>query len=88
MVGLAFFPAKMSRNDELEDTWTNFTPLLHVFEHQGKNCLWVVATSFVELGLRDENPKLNLACFCALSKNYVKTLFWKKMHPKANCLHK
>ena len=31
---------------------SNFIPWLRVFEHQGENCLGVVATPFGELGLR------------------------------------
>ena len=28
----------MKEKDELEGTWSNFTPWLRDFEHQGENC--------------------------------------------------
>ena len=43
-VGLNFF-AKMRGKDELKGTWSNFTPWLRVFGHQGENYLG-------ELGLK------------------------------------
>ena len=41
----------MKGKDELQGTWSNFTPWLHICKHQGENCLGVVATPFGELGL-------------------------------------
>ena len=42
----------MKGKDELEGTRSNFTPWLPDFEHQGENCLGVVATPPLgELGL-------------------------------------
>ena len=51
MVGSIFF-AKMKRKDELKDTWSNFSPLLRIFEQQGENCLGgLLQPPFGELGL-------------------------------------
>ena len=51
----------MKGKDELEGTGTrsNFTPWLRDFEHQGENCLGVVATPPLgELGLRTRHLTL------------------------------
>ena len=45
----------MKGKDELEGTQSNFTPWLCDFEHQGENCLGVVATPLTELGLTPQN---------------------------------
>ena len=38
------FSLKWRKKDELEGTWSNFTPWLRDFEHHGENCWGVVAT--------------------------------------------
>ena len=49
-----FFLAKMTRKDEIEGTWGNFTSWLRVFEHRGKNVWGLLQPPFSELGLTAE----------------------------------
>ena len=47
----------------LKNIQSNFAPVLHVFEHQGENCLGLFQPPFGELGLKTSLQMFNILTY-------------------------